>query len=262
VLARASTAKTTSALRVDTGRTVAQVLIDGELAGSTPLVRSDLIPGDHTVRLVFARGGTVDRRVTVPAGEQLSLVVEPPAVRYVNSPAPASAARSATPATKAPTAAPASVAASARPAVAPATPAAPATGWVRVESPFEVEIFEQGQLVGTSATERLALSAGGHALELVNTALGYRVAVKAVVLAGKTTAVPVETPRAVVHVNAQPWAEVLVNGRALGETPLANVMLPIGTHQVVFRHPEFGERTQTVTVRAGGPNRFSLDLRK
>jgi hypothetical protein len=133
---------------------------------------------------------------------------------------------------------------------------------VRVESPFEVQIFEQGQLVGSSATERLALSAGGHALELVNTALGYRVAVKAVVLSGKTTALPVETPRAAVHVNAQPWAEVLVNGKTLGETPLANVMLPIGTHQVVFRHPEFGERTQAVTVRAGGPNRFSMDLRK
>ena len=59
-----------------------------------------------------------------------------------------------------------------------------------------------------------------------------------------------------------PWAEVLVDGRVLGETPLANLQLPIGVHQLVFRHPDLGERAQTVTVRLDGPNRVTADLRR
>ena len=33
---------------------------------------------------------------------------------------------------------------------------------------------------------------------------------------------------------------------------LANLTLPIGTHEVVFTHPQFGERKQTVVVKMDG----------
>ena len=85
---------------------------------------------------------------------------------------------------------------------------------------------------------------------------------KTVVGAGRTEALACRDPPAAVHVNAQPWAEVAVDGRVLGETPLANLLLPIGVHQFVFRHPEFGERTQSVTVRLNTPNRVTADLRR
>jgi PEGA domain len=218
-------AETTSTLRIETGDALAQVEIDGALIGSTPLTHTALSPGDHVVRATFARGGTVERPVRVAAGETLALVMEPPAVR-------------------------------------PVTPAGPVSGWVRVEAPFPVQVFENGSLVGSNDSERLMMSAGGHALELVNAALGYRVTVKAVVTPGKVTPLAVELPKVPVHINAQPWAEVLVDGRAVGDTPLANLMLPIGPHEVVLRHPELGQRVQTITVRAAGPNRIGADLRK
>ena len=97
--------------------------------------------------------------------------------------------------------------------------------------------------------------------DLVNASLGYRATKTLRVGAGRTEVLVVTTPRTAVHVNAQPWAEVLIEGRVLGETPLANLMLPIGSHQVVFRHPELGERVQPVTVRLDAPNRVTADLR-
>ena len=47
-----------------------------------------------------------------------------------------------------------------------------------------------------------------------------------------------------------------------GDTPIANLMLPIGDHRVVLRHPDLGERVQMVTVRTEGVTRVSVDLRR
>lgn len=62
--------------------------------------------------------------------------------------------------------------------------------------------------------------------------------------------------------NAQPWADVWIDGRQYGETPLANLNIPIGDHEVVFRHPELGERRVTVTVRADQPTRVSASFER
>ena len=62
--------------------------------------------------------------------------------------------------------------------------------------------------------------------------------------------------------NARPWAEVLLDGATVGETPLANLLIAIGSHELVFRHPQFAERRQTIVVTAKGPNRIAADLTK
>ena len=215
----------TGALRIDTAVAGAAVWIDGALAGRTPLAVPAVGAGPHTVRVQFASGTLVERRVALDAGETVSLVLDAPVARA-------------------------------------ATPTGPASGWVHVQTPFDVQVLEAGQVVGSSASERIMVTAGPHVFELVNAALGFRATVKAVVGAGRTEPLIVDSPRALVQVNAQPWAEVLVDGRVAGDTPLANLQLAIGVHQFVFRHPEFGERSQTVTVRLDTPNRVTADLRR
>jgi hypothetical protein len=49
------------------------------------------------------------------------------------------------------------------------------------------------------------------------------------------TNVKISVPNGHISINAVPWAEVLIDGTAAGETPLANLSLPIGTHEIVFR---------------------------
>ena len=80
--------------------------------------------------------------------------------------------------------------------------------------------------------------------------------------AGRTTTLRVDPPQVTVSVNARPWAEILVDGASVGQTPIANLLVPVGSHDVVFRNPQHGDRRQTVVVTANGPNRITADLTK
>ena len=68
-------------------------------------------------------------------------------------------------------------------------------------------------------------------------------------------------PLGSLSINAEPWAEVWIRGEKIGDTPMANVPLAIGTHQVVLKHPELGERVQEVTITGKQGARVSVDLR-
>jgi hypothetical protein len=141
--------------------------------------------------------------------------------------------------------------------------AAPAleVGWLTVVSPFELKILESNDVIGTSASTKIIVPAGIHELDLVNTGLAYQVHRRVAVEAGKTAELRIDA-RAPVNVNARPWADVFVDGAPVGTTPIANLSLTLGTHQVVFRHPDQGERRQDIVVTSQGPNRFSMDMTK
>jgi hypothetical protein len=81
------------------------------------------------------------------------------------------------------------------------------------------------------------------------------------ITAGQTVNMRPEWPRGTMAINAIPWAEVLVDGTRVGETPIGGVTVPIGAHEVLFRHPELGERRLTVTVTTGDPVKVGVDLR-
>ena len=69
-------------------------------------------------------------------------------------------------------------------------------------------------------------------------------------------------PTGVIALNAVPWAEVWIDGEKIGETPIGNLSIAIGAHDVVFRHPELGEQHHTAMVTLKNPARLSVDLRK
>ncbi|HET6958176.1 MAG TPA: PEGA domain-containing protein [Vicinamibacterales bacterium] len=135
-------------------------------------------------------------------------------------------------------------------------------GWVSLTSPVVMQIFENDRRLGTSETDRIMMSAGKHTLKIVNTRLGYQRTQVVQVPAGAAASLKVDLPDGVVNLNALPWAEASIDGRRVGDTPLANLKLPIGEHEVVFRNPQFGERRQTFLVTASEPTRVSVDLRK
>jgi len=62
-------------------------------------------------------------------------------------------------------------------------------------------------------------------------------------------------------VAVQPWAEVLVDGRRVGEGPLVTVpALAAGEHHVELRNPEFPPVQRRVTVAGGAEERLSVSL--
>jgi hypothetical protein len=140
--------------------------------------------------------------------------------------------------------------------------AGPVSGWVAVKSPFRIEIFEAGRLVGTTDVDRLMLAAGRHELELVNESLGYRTTRVIQVPPGKIAPITLELPKGNVSINATPWAEVWIDGERVGETPIGNLSVPIGSHEIVFRHPQLGEKRHAVSVTLGAPVRVSIDMKQ
>jgi hypothetical protein len=137
-----------------------------------------------------------------------------------------------------------------------------APGWISIASPITAQIYEDGTLLGSSDTPRIMIPSGRHELELSNRALGFRAQRSVQVTAGQTTAITLDVPKGSVNINALPWANVWLDGRPIGETPIANLALPLGTHELIFRHPELGEHRRTVVVTAGAPVRIGIDLRK
>jgi len=140
------------------------------------------------------------------------------------------------------------------------TPPGGSNGTVAIDSPVELRLLEDGHVLGLSNGAPLVLLPGKHRLDLVNDALEMRLSRVVTVEANKTTRVPVTAPNGTLFVNASPWADVTVDGRSIGVTPLGDVSLAVGSHEVVWRHPQLGERKKTIVVGAQTPVRVTVDM--
>ena len=205
----------------------AKVLVDNKPAGVTPITVLDLSPGSHAVSVTGADGSSAKQSVQVEAGATATLRLSLD-----------------------------------RPQVAEASTAAaaePTNGWVLIDAPIEMQVLQGGRQLGTSG-RRLPLAPGSYDLQLRSA--DYTTAKRVEVSAGRVARVEVNVPDGTVNLNAAPWAEVYLDGRSLGETPIANASVTAGTHEVIFRNPQFQELRQMVTVASGKATRLAVTLTK
>jgi serine/threonine-protein kinase len=139
--------------------------------------------------------------------------------------------------------------------------AGPVSGWLSVRASVAIEVRENGRLIGTTDADKIMMAAGRHDIELVNDTLGYHVTRTVQVPPGKVAPLSIDMPLGILNVNAAPWAEVWVDGRRVGETPIGNLPMAIGPHEIVFRHPQLGEKRQAVSVTLKAPVRLSVDMK-
>jgi hypothetical protein len=140
-----------------------------------------------------------------------------------------------------------------------AAAAEPTNGWVMVDAPVELQVMQGGRALGSSG-RRISLAPGSYELQLRNADFSSTKRVE--VTAGRVARVDVDMPDGTLSLNAAPWAEVYLDGRSLGETPIANVPAKVGTHEVIFRNPQHQELRQMVSVTSGKPSRVSVALVK
>ena len=134
-------------------------------------------------------------------------------------------------------------------------------GFVTVFAPVRLEIYEGGRLLGTTEESRHMLSPGVHELSLVNERLSYRSSITVEIQPGQVLTQSVQLPNGTVRITAEPWAMVSVDGESLGRTPLDAARIPIGIRQIVFTHPELGQKQSTVTVMLGRSIAVHMDMR-
>lgn len=134
------------------------------------------------------------------------------------------------------------------------------SGWVVVFSPIPLDIAAAGATLGNTDTGRIILPPGRHVLTLTNRAYGYSETRAVEILPGEERPLNVE-PKGLVNVNAHPWAEVWIDGKKAGDTPIANLPVLLGTRVFVFKHPQYGERRLTTTITSK-PAALTIDLTK
>jgi hypothetical protein len=133
------------------------------------------------------------------------------------------------------------------------------TGFVEIDAPMDLEVFEDGRHLGSGRSLRFSLPAGRHTLDVVNRTFSFRTQTTVTVAGGRTVAVNIPMPSGTLSINALPWAEVWVDGKNIGQTPIGNLTVSLGTHEVIWRHPEHGERRQLVLVNGPDPVRLGID---
>jgi hypothetical protein len=220
-------AATAATGRLVLGYTGTRVFVDGAQDSRSPVATYELSPGDHEVRLQTP-AGTVRRRVRITAGQETWLPLD--VAEGTAAPARATTA--------------------------------PTTGWLRVSAPMEMQMFEGERFLGTTRVDRMLIEAGTHDVTLVAEGIGYRETHRVSVKPGATTSLGVTLPPGRLSVNAVPWANVFIDGQPAGETPIGNLEVSSGPHEIRLVHPALGEVTRTLVVKVGEPARLGVDLRK
>ncbi len=208
-------------LKITSSPPGAELIVDGRAEGRTPLTLTRVAGRTAQIELELASYFPLKRSVDLKPGEQeLSYVLEPRAV-----PASSGGAGERT--------------------------AGERTALVEITSEPRATILINGKERGsTPFRERLA--PGRYAFQVVNRDIGLEQTVPVVVRAGHDVHEHL-APRVVpVRIVADPWADVYLSGRKLGQTPMGKVPLAEGEHTFVFKNDEL-KVTKSVkyVVKAG-----------
>ena len=125
------------------------------------------------------------------------------------------------------------------------------TGSIKVASPINLTVLENSRRIGSVPGADLKVTSGKHEIELVNAALGYRLKQSIEVEAGQTVSLHVAPAQGWATIYAVPTAEVSIDGRPVGRTPLGPLSLALGEHTVTFTHPTGATDRQRIKVSSG-----------
>jgi hypothetical protein len=132
-------------------------------------------------------------------------------------------------------------------------------GWLHVSSPIELQISRGGRELRLDERNQLLLAPGSHELRFENKSLAFAEVRQVVIEPGKTATLSVAPQPSVLTVTATIPAVVLVDGAPVGQTPLNDYRINLGTHEITVRSDTGMERRQTVTVTTA-PLRVDVDL--
>jgi serine/threonine-protein kinase len=130
---------------------------------------------------------------------------------------------------------------------------------IRTEPPTKV--YFDNRLLGDSPVST-RVPPGTHAVRCVSAAQEINFATSVRVPDGAPFATTIAISHGTLRINVLPWANVTVNGRSLGQTPIAPRQVFAGRYQVRIENPQLGKsETRTVSVPANGVGTLAVDWR-
>jgi len=146
-------------------------------------------------------------------------------------------------------------------AASPATATAATMGRLLVLVEPWAKVRLDGVDIGETPLAELSVEAGTHDIVLSNPDRIGVIRKTVTVEAGASSTFRYSfDDKGSLRVIASPWADVYVDGEHVGQTPMADLELPVGSHTVRFTHPDLGEKTKVIDVHAGAPASLKVEM--
>ncbi len=140
-------------------------------------------------------------------------------------------------------------------------PATPNNGYLSVRVDPSTEIFVDGESKGVAPLGQIQLSAEDHSLRLSHQDYFGVIADQVRIRGGETlTKTYSFSDLGYLQVVVQPWAEVYIDGRYVGQTPFSKIQVTVGKHTVILRHPELGEKQAVVEIQSNETTRLRQQM--
>jgi hypothetical protein len=135
------------------------------------------------------------------------------------------------------------------------------SGFLTIYAPFELTVSEGPRALHPDDRNQLMLPPGRHDLRLVNRTLGYEEVHRVDLKPGQKATLSITPPKSSITVTANEAGEVWIDGARIGDAPVTNAPIDLGTHNVVVKRAAGGERRFTVTATTR-PALLSVDFSK
>ncbi len=63
-------------------------------------------------------------------------------------------------------------------------------------------------------------------------------------------------------ISATPWATIVIDDKVVGTSPILDHALPVGKHDVIFRHPDFPDVKKSINIKYNEDHKLIIDLRQ
>jgi hypothetical protein len=144
------------------------------------------------------------------------------------------------------------------------TAAAPAdqlrgSGWLAIFSPVDLSVSEGNKPIALDERGRALMAPGAHKLRFRNRALGYDEVRTVQIRPAETTTVNL-IPQTTLRVTSSEPAEVSIDGVSIGQTPVVNRRIDLGTHTVVVKSA--GAQREFMVEATSKPVQLDADFTK
>jgi serine/threonine-protein kinase len=130
------------------------------------------------------------------------------------------------------------------PAIAPTVVEAPAEATLRIQTDGVPSFTVDGKPLKPASDGALHLAPGRHNVTVSATGLAFARTLAVELKPGEAALRAVHGGKGYLRVAVSPWAEVMVDGRVLGTTPLQPAELSEGVHTVTLKNGELGVTTK------------------
>lgn len=96
-------------------------------------------------------------------------------------------------------------------------------------------------------------------LDFINNPLGFRVKQRVFIAADRVVPLRINPPNGSLVITSRPTAQVWIDGRPSGDTPLTT-SVALGDHEVVFQNAQYGIKRQKAVVQVGAPTHVTASF--